>query len=168
MLDQLKQAWERLRSVKGFTTWLWLLILFISLALGLILNDPLPVTPGDAGGGMFGSTGLALSVFFRWMAVIGFVYLAFLFFRKWQTNKSGPIQRRINVVERFHLSPKQVLLLVKTDGREFLVGATDSSIQLIAELDALETGKPAINPTSTEFESLLTASKGDLFENNHE
>ncbi|HEX7555808.1 MAG TPA: hypothetical protein VF338_04225, partial [Leptolinea sp.] len=107
MIDQLKQAWERLRSMKGFTTWLWIVILFVVLAIGLLLNDPLTVAPGESGGGMFGSTGLALSVFFRWMAVIGFIYLAFIFFRKWQTNKSGPVQRRITVTERFHLSPKQ-------------------------------------------------------------
>jgi flagellar biosynthetic protein FliO len=168
MMDQLKQAWERLRSVKGFTTWLWIVILFVVLAIGVLINEPLPVSPGDKGGGIFGSTGLALSVFFRWIAVIGFIYMTFLFFRKWQTNKTGPDQRRIKVVDRFHLSPKQTLLLVKTDDREFLVGATDSSIQLIAELDPVdESKKPAAIPTDN-FESILSDRKSDMTEIHHE
>jgi flagellar biogenesis protein FliO len=157
MLDQLKQAWERLRSMKGFTTWLWIVILFVVLAIGMLMNDPLPVTPDDKGGGAFGSTGLAMSVFFRWMAVIGFIYLAFLFFRKWQMKKTGPTQQRISVSERFYLSPKQTLVLVKTDNREFLIGATDSAINLITELDSTESNIAPIE----NFESLLSSHKAD-------
>ncbi len=127
------------------------------------MNDPLPPAPGDQGGGAFGSTGLALSVFFRWMAVIGFIYLGFLFLKKWKFNKTGPEHRRITVTERFHLSPKQTLLLVKTDGREFLVGATDTSIQLIAEMDVLE---PTTAPVP--FENVLSAQKDNLPDFNHD
>jgi flagellar biosynthetic protein FliO len=160
MMDQLKQAWERLRSMKGFSTWLWIVILFVVLAIGMLMNDPLPVTEGDKGGGVFGSTGLALSVFFRWMAVIGFVYLAFLFFRKWQMKKTGPSQQHISVQERFYLSPKQSLMLIKIDGREFLVGATDSSIQLITELDTAGDDQNAVE----NFETLLSSHKADATE----
>ncbi|GAP22485.1 FliO/MopB family protein [Leptolinea tardivitalis] len=165
MLDQLKQAWERLRSVKGFTTWLWIVILFVVLSVGLLLSEPVPAVPGETPSSPFGSTGLALSVFFRWMAVIGLVYVAFIFYRKWQSGKTGTTQRRITVVERFHLSPKQSLLLIKTDDREFLVGATDASIQLIAELETsgMEPATPQIS--SNEFESLLSKRKGDSLEN---
>ncbi len=168
MMDQLKLAWERLRSMKGFTTWLWIVILFVVLALGVWMNEPLPVSSGETGVGTFGSTGLALSVFFRWMAVIGFIYLAFLFIRKWQTKKTGPSQRRISVIERFHLSPKQALLLIKTDDREFLVGATDSGIHLIAELDAIEPVVETSTVPSAEFETLLSARKSNTSDTNHE
>jgi flagellar biogenesis protein FliO len=168
MIDQLKQIWERLRSMKGFSTWLWIVILFVVLAIGLLLNDPLPVTPGESGGGLFGSTGLALSVFFRWIALIGFIYLVFVFFRKWQTNKTGPLQRRISISDRFYISPKQTLLIVKTNGKEFLVGATDSSIQLLAELDVENPPASEEQPGAADFESLLIAQKASQKNNDYE
>jgi flagellar biogenesis protein FliO len=168
MIDQLKQIWERLRSMKGFSTWLWIVILFVVLAIGLLLNDPLPVTPGEAGGGMFGSTGLALSVFFRWIALIGFIYLVFLFFRKWQTNKNGPVEHRISIAERFYLSPKQALLIVKTNGREFLIGATDSSIQLLTELTAASENSDTARPAAIDFESVLDAHKASQAKTDYE
>jgi len=168
MIDYLKQAWERLRSVKGFSTWLWIVILFVVLAIGLLLNDPLPASPDLSGGGMFGSTGLALSVFFRWIALIGFIYLVYLFFRKWQTNKNGPTQRRISISERFYISPKQTLLLVKTEGREFLVGATDSSIQLLAELESTGENSYPVASVSPEFEPILAAKKASHSPTDHE
>ena len=168
MVELLKQAWERLRTIKGFSTWLWIVILFVVLAIGLLLNDPLTSSPVEPGGGLFGSTGLAFSVFFRWIALIGFIYLAFLFFRKWQVNKNGPVQRRISISERFYLSPKQTLLLVKVNGREFLVGAADSSIQLLAELDTDE-GEPVTDsPLSTGFEPILAAQKASHSRADHE
>ncbi len=161
MLDQLKQARERLRSVKGFNTWLWIVILFIVLAVGMLITEPLPAAETEKGAGSFGSTGLALSVFLRWMAVIGLVYVAFLFFRKWQMKKTGPSRQRISVLERFYLSPKQTLIVVKTDNREFLLGATDSSVQLITELDAEDAG---VNPVP-DFDTLLSTRQGETPEN---
>ncbi len=168
MMDQLKEAWERLRSMKGGSTWVWLIILFVVLAIGLLMNDPLPPAPNEQGGGTFGSTGLALSVFFRWMAVIGFIYLGFLFLKKWKFNKTGPEQRRITVMERFHLSPKQTLMLVKADGREFLVGATDAAIQLIAEMDPLESATTASPASPVSFESVLSAREDNSTGLNHD
>ena len=168
MLDQLKQAWERLRSVKGFTTWLWIVVLFVILAIGLLMNEPLPAVTGEDNAGSFGSTGLALSVFFRWMAVIGLVYIAFIFIRRWQGNKPGQSQRRINMLERFYVSPKQVLYLVNVDGREFFLGATDSSINLIAEMNTAETHPEVIQEPREDFESLLRNKKETLNETDHE
>jgi flagellar biosynthetic protein FliO len=168
MLDQLKQAWERLRSVKGFTTWLWIVILFVMLAIGLLMNDPLPPLKGEEGGGTFGSTGLAVSVFFRWMAVIGLVYIAFLFVRKWQGNKPGATPKRINLVERFYISPKQALYLVNVDGRELLVGATDSSINLIAEMNGAESFSGLEPAGGKDFESLLQNNTKAMDETNHD
>lgn len=168
MLDPLKQAWERLRSVKGFTTWLWIVILFVMLAIGLLMNDPLPPVKGEESGGAFGSTGLALSVFFRWMAVIGLVYIAFIFLRKWQGNKSGVSQKRITILERFHLSPKQALYLVNVDGRELLVGATDSSINLIAEMNPTEP-LPTLDPgVNKDFGVLLQDKTNSMDDTHHE
>ncbi|BCY17912.1 hypothetical protein hrd7_17610 [Leptolinea sp. HRD-7] len=168
MLDQLKQAWERLRSVKGFTTWLWVIILFVILAVGLLMNEPLPAVNGEDNTGSVGSTGLALSVFLRWMAVIGLVYIAFIFIRRWQGNKPGQTQRRINVLERFYVSPKQVLYIVNVDGREFFLGATDSSINLIAEMNSDELRSQPIQETREDFESLLRNKKEALNEADHE
>lgn len=170
MFDSLKQAWERLRSLKGFSTWLWIVILFVILAIGLLLNDPLPPTPGEAGKEGFGSssTGLALSVFFRWIALIGFIYLAFLFFRKWQTNKGGLTSHRISISERFYLSPKQALLLVKLNGREFLIGATDSSINLLAEVGSNTESQIEEPNDLSDFETILENEKTHRSGLNHE
>jgi flagellar biosynthetic protein FliO len=168
MLDQLKQAWERLRSVKGFTTWLWIVVLFVILAIGLLMNEPLPAARGEEGSGAFGSTGLALSVFFRWMAVIGLVYIAFIFVRRWQGNKSGPVHKRISVVERFYLAPKQTLYLVSVDGRELLVGATDSSINLITETTPAESFTEINQENHKDFNALLRSKEDSMDEMNHE
>jgi flagellar biosynthetic protein FliO len=168
MLDQLKQAWERLRSVKGFTTWLWIVALFVMLAIGLLMNDPLPPVNGEAGGGAFGSTGLALSVFFRWMAVIGLMYIAFIFIRKWQMKNSGQPQKRITVVDRFHFSPKQALYLVNVDGREYLLGATDASINLITEMNSAEPLMDLDPEFPKDFDSLLRNKKDTMDVINHE
>jgi len=168
MIEQLKQGWERLRSIKEFSTWLWIVILFVVLAIGLLLNDPLPSSPGEPGGGLTGSTGLALSVFFRWIALIGFIYLVFLFFRKWQVNKNGPVQRRISVTERFYISPKQSLLMVKIKGREFLLGATDSSIQILAELDLDDENSESSSILPADFEPILAAQKASQQRFDHE
>jgi len=167
-MDQLKQAWERLRSVKGFTTWLWIVAFFVMLAAALLMNDPLPPVNGEAGGGVFGSTGLALSVFFRWMAVIGLVYIAFIFIRKWQGNKPGQTQKRINMVDRFHFSPKQALYLVNVDGREYLLGATDSSINLITELNSAEPLMELEPGSQKDFETLLRNKKDTMDATSHE
>jgi flagellar biogenesis protein FliO len=168
MIDQIKQVWERLRSLRGFSTWLWIVILFVVLAIGLLLNDPLPSSPGVPGGGIFGSTGLALSVFFRWIALIGFIYLVFLFFRKWQTNKNGPTQKRISISERFYISPKQTLLVVKINGRELLVSATDSSIQLLTELDPNEDKLEIESADPNEFGTILAAKTASQSRSDHE
>jgi len=50
--------------------------------------------------------------------------------------------QRLHLVESLHLAPRQALHLVRADGRIFLVGASEHSITLVAELvSATETGE---------------------------
>ncbi|MHC1782792.1 MAG: flagellar biosynthetic protein FliO [Anaerolineaceae bacterium] len=122
----------------------------------------------------FGSTGQLISVFLKWMAVIGLMYVAFIFLRRWQFGGTNTQIKQLSVIERLSLSQKQAILLVKVGNRKLLLGATDQSISLITELavgdeipmelksndgNALEGGRGF----NSVLQEKMTGNVGDLF-----
>jgi flagellar biogenesis protein FliO len=78
------------------------------------------------------------------------------------------VHKRISVVERFYLAPKQTLYLVSVDGRELLVGATDSSINLITETTPAESFTEINQENHKDFNALLRSKEDSMDEMNHE
>lgn len=93
-----------------------------------------------------GTSGFSfVSGFFQMVAslsiVIGLIYLAYYlanrFLKGNLVRKSVP--RYIRVVESRFLAPKKSLMLVEVGGEYLLLGSTDSGLNLIKQVDMLET-----------------------------
>jgi flagellar biosynthetic protein FliO len=79
---------------------------------------------------------MLLNLTLRFAVVIALVYLFFWGLRRWQNNgKAAASTRRLSVVERLSLSPRQSICLVRVGKREFMVGMTDQSMTLLAEVE---------------------------------
>lgn len=136
MQNWLNSLLARLREQKGATTWVWIIILLVVLGIGTIMGLPYERIDGAAANETaLGSTGQLVSVFLKWMAVIGLMYVAFIFIRRWQFGGLSAQDKQLSIIERLSLSQKQAILLVRVGNRRLLLGATDQSISLISELD---------------------------------
>lgn len=135
MADWLNNLISRLRQQKGMATLIWVVILFVVLGIGVLMGSPFGrMEETAANAPAFSSSGQLISVFLKWIAVIGLMYVAFIFLRRWQGNISGNLPKQISVLERLSLSQKQAILLVRVGNRKLLLGATDQNISLITEL----------------------------------
>ncbi len=138
MSEWLNSLVSRLRQQKGMTTWVWLVILIVVLGIGTVMGMPFdrPETgDGSPAISVFGSTGQLISVFLKWMAVIGLMYVAFIFLKRWQPGGVNGQVKQITVIERLSLSQRQAILLVRVGSRKLLLGATDQNISMITELE---------------------------------
>jgi flagellar biosynthetic protein FliO len=107
------------------------------------------------------STGLAMDVFFKLIVVVGLIFLASVVLRRMKGGKGFRNTRQMALKESINLTPKRALHLVEIDGRKFMLGSTDQSINLIAELTGSESKVISENPMLTpadEFQTLLSNS----------
>jgi flagellar biosynthetic protein FliO len=147
------QSWlssliSSLREKGGMTIWIWIVILLVVLGIGTIMGMPYQNIDGAAvnsGVATMGSTGHLISVFLKWMAVIGLMYIAFIFLKRWQFGGISNRVKQLTVIERLSLSQKQAILLVRVGNRQLLLGATDQNITLITELDQADEIQPEFN-----------------------
>lgn len=159
MLDLLHslQAW--LREHKWMTTWIWIVVLFVVLGIGTLMGLPFSRPENSSGSQVpaFGSTGQLVSVFLKWMAVIGLMYVAFIFLRRWQPGGGSPQIKQLAIIERLGLSQRQALVIVRVGDRKLLLGATDQNISLITEIESNDELATETKPEETgkEFNSLL-------------
>jgi flagellar biogenesis protein FliO len=151
-----------LKKFSGFPKWAQGLIIlgFMSiLTLGLffiqsggsnsIAQDPFA-----------NSTSLALDVTFKLILVVGLIYVASIILRRWKGGKSYSISRQMELKETIHLTSKRALHLIKVEGRLFMVGSTDMSVNLISELtqpDLTEMPQEMNSSTVGEFKTLLSS-----------
>ncbi|MBP7690423.1 MAG: flagellar biosynthetic protein FliO [Anaerolineales bacterium] len=85
--------------------------------------------------------GLVLDVMLKLGLVIALIYASLFALRRWPGGTAGlftSAARQVTVLETTRLSPRQALHLVRAGGQVFLVGATDQSLTLLAELDHAE------------------------------
>ena len=75
------------------------------------------------------------------VAVLLLIVVSAMFARRWlQPGLRGKTVRQMHLMESVRLSPKQALHLVSVGDQQFLIGATDQNVALIAQVDgALET-----------------------------
>lgn len=79
-------------------------------------------------------TGSMVGAFFKLVFVLGLVFLCFTTLKWWQTKRPGQLKKRLSVVETVTLNPRRAIHLIKVGSKEFLVGATDHSMNLISEV----------------------------------
>jgi flagellar biogenesis protein FliO len=79
-------------------------------------------------------TGTLVGAFFKLVLVFALIFLTFAGFRWWQLKKPGITQKRLKVLETIRMTPRQSIHLIKVDSHEFLVGATDHSMNLISSI----------------------------------
>lgn len=129
-------AW--FKQQKAIPIWGWIFGILVIFSLGLLVGGGGKgqiASPAGAETDPFSTASLAFEVFFRLIIVLGLMYVFFIFLRRWQGGKTGSAKKRLSVIETLHLSPRRIMYLIRLEEREFLVGATDQAMSLIAETD---------------------------------
>jgi flagellar biosynthetic protein FliO len=85
-------------------------------------------------------TSITVNVALRLLFVLAIIYLCYAAYR-WMQNRRVIQQpkKRLSVVETVRLSPRQAVHIVRVGSQEFLVGATDQTMNLISEIENPET-----------------------------
>lgn len=77
---------------------------------------------------------LAFNMIWRLTLVIGLIYFIFYIFRGWQSKKINSGEKRLAVKETIRLSPRQAIHIIRVGKKEYLIGASDQSLNLLAEI----------------------------------
>jgi flagellar protein FliO/FliZ len=87
--------------------------------------------------------GIIVKLVLSMVLIVGLIYLSMYFLKKMNSRTSGTgfTGEAIKVISRTYISPKQCLYLVKIGGKYKVLGATDSNINLISEIDVEEAAK---------------------------
>lgn len=87
--------------------------------------------------------GIVVKLVISMVLIIGLIYLSMYFLKKMNSRTSGTgfTGEAIKVINRTYISPKQCLYLVKIGNKYKVLGATDSNINLISDLDIEEAAK---------------------------
>jgi flagellar biosynthetic protein FliO len=108
-------------------------------AVGLLCTVALLSMNGGSGTSRdaLGSTPLYFAgALVKLIVVLLLIVASALFARRWlQPALAGKTVRQMRLVESVRLSPKQALHLVSVGDQQFLIGATDQNVALIAQMD---------------------------------
>lgn len=110
----------------------------IAIGLGLVALFVLALTQGggpapDAASGN-DTVWLILDVTIKFALVLGIILIAALLTRKYRSRVVQGHLRHISTLESLRLNGHASLHLVEVDGKRFMIGSTDQSVQLICEL----------------------------------
>jgi len=152
--------------LKKFATFpKWLQGLIILGIIGVLAVGMFIIQSGGSSGATqdpyANSTSLALDVTFKLILVVGLIYVASIIIRRWKGGKSFGSSRKMELKETIHLTQKRALHLVQVEGRLFMVGSTDTSVNLISELtqpDFSEMSQELSSSSTGDFETLLSSS----------
>lgn len=93
-----------------------------------------------------------------WVTFVLILILVFglYMYKRYVFTGSGLINKRIKILSRQNISPKQALLIVNIDGRKFALGSTDHNVNLIADLGVAEdTGEMDDRTSNSAFSQIL-------------
>ena len=138
----------------------WLFGLTVLLASAPVWADEEPA-PGLSGGDI-GPTLLQLAGALLLIVII--IYLSVWLMKKYSGGKIAGGGNLISIVERRHLAPKQALYLIKVGEKHLLIGASDSGLQKLSDLDDLEvkSAKPSPALGVSRFSQALKQAKESL------
>lgn len=125
---------------KKWSGWVWG-ILFVGIALGLASLSMWSSSGAQAqteelpGSSAFSTAALGINVLFKLGIVVLLIYASLYILRRFQSGKLGSSPKQLSILETTHLSPRQALHLVKVGEQVILLGATDQSLSLLAEVE---------------------------------
>ncbi len=82
-----------------------------------------------------GSGGALVGVILKLGLVIVLIYASLYLLRRWQGGPLAARLKQVAVLETTRLSPRQALHLVRAGSQVFLIGATDQSVTVLAEVE---------------------------------
>ena len=98
------------------------------------------------------------SVFLKLIVVVLLIIAAAWILRRVQSGSWKSTPRQMKVIETTHLSPRRAIHLIQVGNRRLLIGATDQSLNLLAELDESLPTETIPDEAFPEFLSLATQS----------
>lgn len=100
-----------------------------------------------------------VGVFIKLIGVLLLIVASSIMFRRWvQPGFTGKVTRQLHLLETVRLSPKQALHLVSIGDQQLLIGATDQSVSLIAQVEQklnVTAAEPANTKPLLDFGSVL-------------
>ena len=101
--------------------------------------------PQDSGGLLADPTSITLNVAFRLFFVLAIIYFCYALYRWFLNRKINQIpQKRLSVIETVRLTPRQAVHIIRVGSQEFLVGATDQTMNLISEIESVPVDKSEV------------------------
>lgn len=85
--------------------------------------------------------GAVLQMLIVLVVLIAIMFLAARFMRRLPMFRP-PVGEHMRVIERMPLGPRHQLMLVEIEGRRLLLGASDSGVNHLVELDPAEPPEP--------------------------
>jgi flagellar biosynthetic protein FliO len=135
----------------------WMQVVFIVLlsvlvVAGFWLTD---YQSGDSTASMVDSTAWIVGAILKFGIVLLLIYGAAILLRRWQVGGIKKNNRRMKILEISALTPRRAIYLVQVDGQTFMLGATDQSVNLIAEVDQMESA--VADPSQPFSDALIQA-----------
>jgi flagellar biosynthetic protein FliO len=139
------------------SSWLFGLTVLLASAPVWAEEKPAPGLSGDIGPTLLQLAGALL-------LIIVIIYLSVWLMKKYSGGKIAGGSGLISIVERRHLAPKQVLYLIKVGEKHLLIGASDSGLQKLSDIEDLEvkTAKPSPALGVSRFSQALKQAKESL------
>jgi flagellar biosynthetic protein FliO len=115
-----------------------IVVITISLIIGVALKGSTPLSSTETPTTNQTDTfALALDVMIKLGLVVVVIFVAAVFFRRWQNSPKNKRRRHIQIIETAALSPRRNLHIIEIEGHQYLIGATDQGIQLITDLTGI-------------------------------
>jgi len=90
--------------------------------------------------------GIVFNIFGKLTLVVGLIYLIYAVYRSFQQKVVGKEKHLLSIKETMRLSSHQSLHIVQVGTKKFLVGATDQTMSLLAQLEDADSEKKDSDP----------------------
>jgi len=131
-----------------------LAVLFL---IGILATGMLLMVSGEPGGqgDSIGSSLYYAGVMVKTLGVLLLIVGGAVLLRRFQVSSGKVFGRQLKLVETVRIAPRQALHLVQIGDRRLLIGATDQSISLLADLEGETESSALARPSGGQFGDLL-------------
>lgn len=99
--------------------------------IAIAADEPMPKLAGDYGPTLLQLVGALI-------LVVGIIYASVWLMKRYSTGKIAGGGNLISIVERRHLTPKQAIYLVKVGEKHLLIGASESGLSKLSDIEIPE------------------------------